>query len=82
MKFTVNKADFEKAITPVSVIAQNKSAESMLHGIYIVLFHFLLIFAASAQYSSPALSPLPECQYSLPLKQTDHGMLPYHYVNS
>lgn len=35
MKFTVNKADFEKAITPVSVIAQNKSAESMLHGIYI-----------------------------------------------
>lgn len=35
MKFTVNKAEFEKAITPVSIIAQSKSAESALHGIYI-----------------------------------------------
>lgn len=35
MKFTVNKADFEKAITPVSIIAQSKTAESALHGIYI-----------------------------------------------
>ena len=35
MKFTVTKADFEKAITPVSVIAQSKTAESNLHGIYI-----------------------------------------------
>lgn len=35
MKFTVIKADFEKAITPVSIIAQNKTAESALHGIYI-----------------------------------------------
>ena len=35
MKFTVNKADFERAITPVSIIAQSKSAESSLNGIYI-----------------------------------------------
>jgi len=35
MKFTVNKSDFEKAITPVSIIAQSKTAESALHGIYI-----------------------------------------------
>ena len=35
MKFTVNKADFEKAITPVSTIALSKTAESNLHGIYI-----------------------------------------------
>ena len=35
MKFTVNKTEFEKAITPVSIIAQSKTAESALHGIYI-----------------------------------------------
>lgn len=35
MKFTVNKTDFEKAITPVSIIAQNKTKDSDLNGIYI-----------------------------------------------
>lgn len=35
MKFTVNKTDFEKAITPVSIIAQSKTAESTLNGIYL-----------------------------------------------
>lgn len=35
MRFTVNKADFEKAITPVSIIAQSKTAESTLNGIYL-----------------------------------------------
>lgn len=34
MKFTVNKDAFEKAIVPVSIIAQSKSAESALSGIY------------------------------------------------
>ena len=34
MKFTVNKDAFEKAIIPVSIIAQSKSAESALSGIY------------------------------------------------
>jgi DNA polymerase-3 subunit beta len=31
----VNKQEFEKAITPVSIIAQSKSAESALNGVYI-----------------------------------------------
>lgn len=35
MIFTVDKAQFEKAITPVSLIAQSKAAESTLSGIYI-----------------------------------------------
>lgn len=35
MIFTVDKAQFEKAITPVSFIAQSKAAESTLSGIYI-----------------------------------------------
>ena len=35
MKFTVNKSDFEKAITPVSIIAQSKAPDSALSGIYI-----------------------------------------------
>lgn len=35
MRFTVNKYDFEKAIVPVSIIAQSKAAESTLNGIYI-----------------------------------------------
>ena len=35
MIFTVDKAEFEKAITPVSIIAQSKAAESSLGGIYI-----------------------------------------------
>lgn len=35
MVFTVEKTAFEKAITPVSFIAQSKSAESNLSGIYI-----------------------------------------------
>lgn len=35
MKFTVNKTDFEKAIVPVSIIAQSKTADSTLNGIYI-----------------------------------------------
>lgn len=35
MIFTVNKTDFEKAITPVSIIAQSKTADSSLNGIYI-----------------------------------------------
>ena len=35
MIFTVDKTQFEKAITPVSVVAQNKAAESSSSGIYI-----------------------------------------------
>ena len=35
MKFTVNKTDFEKAITPVSIIAQSKTADSALSGVFI-----------------------------------------------
>ena len=35
MIFTVDKSEFEKAVTPVSVIAQSKAAESGLGGIYI-----------------------------------------------
>ena len=35
MKFTVNKIDFEKAIVPVSIVAQSKTAESSLNGIYL-----------------------------------------------
>jgi len=35
MIFTVDKYQFEKAITPVSVVAQNKAAESAASGIYI-----------------------------------------------
>ncbi len=35
MRFTVNKTDFEKAITPVSIVAQSKTAESSLNGIYL-----------------------------------------------
>lgn len=35
MIFTVDKSEFEKAVTPVSVIAQSKAAESTLGGIYI-----------------------------------------------
>lgn len=35
MKFTVNKQDFEKALSPVSIIAQSKTADSSLNGIYI-----------------------------------------------
>ncbi|MBO4343909.1 MAG: DNA polymerase III subunit beta [Clostridia bacterium] len=35
MIFRVNKQEFEKAITPVSIIAQSKSAESALNGVYI-----------------------------------------------
>lgn len=35
MNFTVNKVDFEKAIVPVSIIAQSKTADSTLNGIYI-----------------------------------------------
>ena len=35
MIFTVDKSQFEKAITPVSVVAQNKAAESTASGIYI-----------------------------------------------
>lgn len=35
MKFTVNKTAIEKAIFPVSIIAQNKNPEATHHGIYI-----------------------------------------------
>ena len=34
MKFTIDKELLEKAITPVSIIAQNKAADSKLSGIY------------------------------------------------
>ena len=35
MKFTVNKEEFEKALLPVSIIAQSKAADSTLSGIYV-----------------------------------------------
>ncbi|MGN1121334.1 MAG: DNA polymerase III subunit beta [Eubacteriales bacterium] len=35
MRFIINKTDFEKAIVPVSIIAQSKTADSTLNGIYI-----------------------------------------------
>ncbi len=34
MRFTVNKQEFEKAIVPVSIIAQSKAADSTLSGVY------------------------------------------------
>ncbi len=35
MKFTVNKSDLVKAIVPVSIIAQSKTQDSTLNGVYI-----------------------------------------------
>ena len=35
MIFTVDKSAFEKAVTPVSIIAQSKAAESSMGGIYL-----------------------------------------------